>query len=171
MADLSLTGSRAMSTEQIIIRLRIQGDILNSDDLIEVANHHGLVNLRNFLTANKLPAKRVVASVPVRQLLEREKRARKTKFPPLHSLTHYWRLDASNMPDVGGLASELGELRSEISLSYVEARVGTPGASDPAQDLQSEQSYLDPAPVGVDAYWAWSQSNGKGEDAFAFQSQ
>jgi hypothetical protein len=155
-----------MSTDQIIICLIIEEgrDILDSDNLIRVADHHGLVELKEILEREKLPAMRVVSHVPVRQLLERERRAQKTKFPPLHSLTHFWRLDASSVDDSGAFANQLGRLSSEISLSYVEARAGPTSIPAPPANYQSDQLYLDPAPVGVDAYWAWNQPNGKGED-------
>ncbi len=155
-----------MSTDQIIIRLIIEEgrDILDSDDLIQVADHHGLDGLKALLEQEELPAMRVIRHVPVRQLLERERRAKNTNFPPLHSLTHYWRLDASTLDDPEGFASDLRALRNEISLSYIEAATSPANIQPPPPNDQPVKSYLDPAPDGVNAYWAWGQSNGKGED-------
>lgn len=153
-----------MPTQQIIIRLIIEGEILDSDDLIKVADHHGLAGLKSFLQREKLPAQRIVRHIPVRQLLERERRALRTKFPPLHSLTHYWRLEATGMADARGFATDLGRLTSEISLAYVEARVEPMHLLATPANNRSGNTHLDPGPVGIDAYSAWSKSNGKGED-------
>lgn len=155
-----------MANDQIIIRLNIDRDILNSDDLVAVADHHGLVNLRHLLVAENLPAERVVSSVSVPVLLRRERRARATKFPPIHSMTWYWRLDASAPRDVQTILARLKTFApGELSLSYIEGRVGLASAVPPDRISLSEtdKTYLDEAPWGVDARWAWTRSGGTGQ--------
>ncbi|HEX2113617.1 MAG TPA: S8 family serine peptidase [Alphaproteobacteria bacterium] len=97
------------------------------------------------------------------QVLEWERRAEKSSFPPLRSLTAYWRLDLAEqrerMPDV------VGRLRRipEVDEAYVDVAV-VPAAVQPGNDplFSSGQRYLQPAPVGIDALWAWSQPSGDG---------
>lgn len=154
-----------MANDQIIIRVSIDVDILDSDDLIAVADHHGLINLRDLLVSEALQSERVVSSVPVPVLLRQEAEARKTRFPPIHSITWYWRVDASGRHVQSILDQFQALVPDELSLAYVEARVGLASANpvDSMSLSASAKTYLDEASWGVDARWAWTRPGGAGQ--------
>ena len=124
-----------------------------------------LPGLTGFL--NRYPeiiARRLIRSVSPARLLEMERKASASEFPPLRSLTTYWRLDyrAQNAP-----AQELlRNLRrhSEVDFAYLERSASDPAVNDSDDGYAVEQDYLDPAPVGINARWAWTQANGEGAD-------
>jgi hypothetical protein len=81
-----------------------------------------------------------------------ETKAATTVFPPLHSLTAYWRVDLRLYPDlVDELVKRLSSL-PEVDLVYRELT-----AKDPAvgQLFADDQGYLSDAPAGISASWAW----------------
>jgi subtilisin family serine protease len=88
---------------------------------------------------------------------ELEKKAAATPFTPLHSLTAYWRLDLREHPDLAGeVVARLNRL-AEVDLAYQELRADDPQLTAVAggQGLAEDQGYLDDAPVGIGASWAW----------------
>lgn len=85
-----------------------------------------------------------------------EDKARITSFPPLHSLTAYWRVDLRRHPDrIEEVVERLNHL-AVVDLAYREITAVDPGAavSDGAA-FGEDQGYLDDAPVGIGARWAW----------------
>ncbi len=77
-------------------------------------------------------------------------------FPPLHSLTAYWRVDLRKHPDL--VEEVVQRLRSlaAVDLAYRELSANDPGAGSQAgQALSEDEGYLDDAPVGISARWAW----------------
>jgi serine protease len=91
---------------------------------------------------------------------ELEATARVTAFRPLHSLTAYWRLDLRRHPDlVEDVAAGLNRL-AVVDLAYreltaVDAAAGV--AAGYGEALLEDQGYLDDAPVGIGARWAWER--------------
>lgn len=82
-----------------------------------------------------------------------EKKAATTAFPPLHSLTAYWRLDLREHPDlVANVVARLNNL-AEVDLAYRELISDDPTVA--GQLLAEDQGYLADAPVGISAPWAW----------------
>jgi hypothetical protein len=103
-----------------------------------------------------------VTSLPPDEILTLETRAKETKFPPLNSLTSYWRLDTRRISNKFELVKHLNELH-EIDLAYLELSVYDPQTVNAADDTYSgTQDYLDAAPTGIDARWAWTQPNSNG---------
>ncbi len=151
----------------IIVRLEADVASLVSPDeyrtLFEFAEAAGLEGLASVLAEFDLrtswPA---VRSVSAERILELEARARQSELPPLRSLTSYWKVDAR---------AHGARLRSIIKALQATPSVGSAYpdlvASDPAvaaaNDIyNAQQSYLDAAPDGIDARWAWTQPNGEG---------
>jgi hypothetical protein len=79
-----------------------------------------------------------------------------TAFPPLHSLKSYWRLDLREHP--GRVASVVARLNglAEVDLAYRELTAADSGAVANGQKLADDQGYLDDAPAGISASWAWA---------------
>jgi subtilisin family serine protease len=91
---------------------------------------------------------------------ELEAKARVTAFPPLHSLTAYWRLDLRRHPDlVEDVVASLNRL-AVVDLAYRELTAvdaATEVAAAYGEALLEDQGYLDNAPVGIGARWAWER--------------
>lgn len=91
-------------------------------------------------------------------LRELEQRAATSAFPPLHSLTAYWRLDLRSHPELTDeVVARLNRL-AEVDLAYRELRANDPQLN-PVTGLHvaEDQGYFDDAPIGVGASWAWSR--------------
>ncbi|HEX7182280.1 MAG TPA: S8 family serine peptidase [Thermoanaerobaculia bacterium] len=91
-----------------------------------------------------------------------EKKTATTAFPPLHSLTAYWRLDLREHPDLveEGVA-RLNRL-AEVDLAYRELAANDPHTTGTTNGtlLAEDQGYLDDAPTGISAAWAWKSLAG-----------
>jgi subtilisin family serine protease len=94
-----------------------------------------------------------------------ELRARELKWrvSPEKSLSWYWRLDTRHLE---GARTE--DLRIALAkLDVVERAYVDPPASNPVNPsndpLVHKQRYLNPAPTGIDAKWAWDQPGGSGD--------
>jgi subtilisin family serine protease len=86
-----------------------------------------------------------------------EAEAAGTPFPPLHSLTAYWRVDLRPYPDrVEEVVARLNRL-AEVDLAYRELLATDSQYAGPVAGtaLQEDQGYLDDAPAGIGAWWAW----------------
>lgn len=82
-----------------------------------------------------------------------ESGAATSRLPPLHSLTAYWRVDLRPFPErVLDVVAAFNAL-PEVDLAYRELT-----ATDPAsggQVFAEDQGYLEDAPAGISAGWAW----------------
>jgi subtilisin family serine protease len=84
-----------------------------------------------------------------------EKCAALTAFPPLHSLTAYWRLDLRERPDlVEDVVARLNRL-AEVDLAYRELTASDPHTLLEGKVFAEDQGYLGDAPLGIGASWAW----------------
>jgi serine protease len=144
----------------VIIRLAAEAtrsDAQALEKLIEEAKLRGLgAVLAKY--GGRIPSQRVVRSVSPKQLAELEQRARTSELPPLHSLVAYWRLDCRHLgADVEALVRELIQL-PEVDLAYRELQAHDPIVNAADDPLAIAQDYLDAAPTGIDARWAWTQN-------------
>ncbi|HEX4956249.1 MAG TPA: S8 family serine peptidase [Thermoanaerobaculia bacterium] len=138
---------------------RSDSDILDSRPLIE-------------LSARRLKEETLRAAV-LRNLQELESKAALTPFPPLHSLALYWRVDLRPHPErVEEVVAALNAL-AEVDLAYRELTADDPKKKpqeDPPQSpppdpiagsaFAEDQGYLNDAPAGINASWAWTQLAG-----------
>jgi hypothetical protein len=142
----------------IIIRLAAGISLEKNDDLRK------LPGIAKILAQQKeIPTRRLIRSVDPASLLEREKKAAYSEFPPLHSLTSYWRLDCRKLGShvIEKLVKTLQQL-PEVDLAYQE-QVVLPPVVDTTNDIYAErQDYLESATLGIGARWAWTQTNGEG---------
>ena len=118
------------------------------------------------------PTERRVTSVRVQELVEAERARLAGPFPPLRSLTRYWRVD---VVDGRGARGGRGRaparrprgragLRRAVVTDPALIRRGVPDRLLPGDDpLFPDQRYLQPAPDGVDAAAAWGFRGGRGE--------
>jgi hypothetical protein len=88
-------------------------------------------------------------------------RDRDSTYTPPDFLTYF----AVPVPEGGDpqrLRDALASLPT-VSIAYVESPPGEPPEVTPGDDpLSAQQGYLDPAPVGINARYAWTQPGGKG---------
>ncbi|MGD8560089.1 MAG: S8 family peptidase [Gammaproteobacteria bacterium] len=104
----------------------------------------------------------LVKSIDVDKILAMEKEATRSQFPPLNSLTSYWRIDAREHSDqVEEILQRLNKLY-EVDKASLELAASDPLVNPGDDPYNATQDYLDAAPDGIDARWAWTQSNGEG---------
>lgn len=139
-----------------------RGDADESETLLDVARKARLDDLVRALEQLDMgPGARLVRSVPPRRLRELEARAQQSDLPPLRSLLSYWRLDLRGRVDRMEEALRVLRAAPGVAAAYAETEFGDPVT--PADDTYNDQQgYLDSAPVGIDARWAWLQPNGVG---------
>jgi subtilase family protein len=78
------------------------------------------------------------------------------------ALGRYFVAEVANKREAESLAEALGAL-DDVESAYVEAGPTPPPSVVPADDPRStNQGYLDAAPDGIDARWAWTFTNGVG---------
>jgi serine protease len=146
----------------VIVRLRPGIAALESDTLANVAQRLQLSGLAAVLDVFDVLGTRTIRSAKSQEILELERKAASTEFPPLHSLTSYWRLDLRHQPDrIDDIVKRLSAL-PEVDRAYVELATSEPLVNDADDDYAADQDYLDAAPVGIDARWAWTQPNSEG---------
>jgi hypothetical protein len=147
----------------VIVRLKSGIADPGGDHLADVAERQHLAGLSAVLDAFDLSrTRRVVRSIKPEQILALERKAASSEFPPLHSLTSYWRIDMRDRPErTDDVVKRLNAL-SEVDHAYRELAVSDPVVNDVDDDYAADQDYLDAAPTGIDARWAWTQPNGEG---------
>lgn len=149
----------------------------DTDDLREVAKEAGLTDLAAEL--DRLDVRSAVRLIPpdqlddLRRLEERGRRRNPRRVS--RGLDRFWRLDVRRRPGRAGLPDVARELAvlAGVDTAYAEARVADPAVRepDPADPGSGPgtvavgsmtQGYLDAAPHGVDARWAWDRAGGRG---------
>jgi hypothetical protein len=148
----------------VILRLLSGLDPGEGPDLREHAEALRLRSLVNYLDElGGPPTRRAITSVAPRKLLQQEKEAKDSPLPPLRSLTSYWRIDAHELRQpLEEIAARFSRL-DDVEFAYAEMAVSDPAASTPKNPLNGEQLYLNAAPNGIGARWAWNQPGGKGQ--------
>lgn len=149
----------------VIVRLVPAVAPTRAEDLAAAAKECNLEGLSRLLEEYDLfTSRRVVRSLEPEEILGLERRAAQSDLPPLRSLTAYWRVDVRRRPrDVEAILARLREL-PEVDAAYAELEASDPApAVDDSDDPYADgQGYLDAAPDGIDARWAWTQTNGLG---------
>ena len=147
----------------VIVRLRSGLRSTSDATLFDAAKRLKLDGLAGLLQAFDLMAtQRTVRSLKSEQILELERKAASTEFPPLHSLTSYWRINLRDRPEkIEEVVKRLNAL-PEVDRAYREFDVTEPLVNDVDDDYAADQDYLDAAPVGIDARWAWTQPSAEG---------
>lgn len=121
------------------------------DRLLKVMDEFGIDETRPLISA-----------VSQKRLLEMEEQASRTEYTPLHSLTSYWKLNARKLENSAkGLLEALNSL-PEIDTAYMQMAGSDPLVDASDDTYAAQQGYLDAAPDGIDARWAWTQPNGEG---------
>jgi len=104
----------------------------------------------------------LVKSLDPDKVMAMEKQAAKSEFPPIHSLTSYWRIDAREKSDkIDEILKRLNSLY-EVDKASLELAASDPLVNPADDPYNATQDYLDAAPDGIDARWAWTQTNGEG---------
>lgn len=107
--------------------------------------------------------RRLITSVKTSELLRLEKEAAKTRWRPLNSLTRYWRIDARELPQpLDELVKRFMRLRG-VELAHAELVAHDPTVNATNDPFNAQQGYLDAAPTGINARWAWTQAGGEGQ--------
>ncbi len=150
-------------TGQVIVRLHPTISS-NTADLRQLASEEGLADLKAFLDANPQYAhERVVNHVPPESIRDREAIAARSPYPPLKSMSSYWRLDVSSADDVEPVRQQLHDMDG-IELAHHETAVSEAACpSVAANTYEAQQHVLDAAPVGINARSAWCRSRGQGQ--------
>ena len=133
------------------------------DTLSAVARELRLDGLEKILDEFDLSiTRRLVRSLEPEQILELERAATKSELPTLHSLATYWRVDARERAgQIEEIVNRLNDLY-EVDLAYRELAASDPVVNPADDPYNTDQDYLDAAPTGIDARWAWTQPNGEG---------
>jgi len=150
----------------VILRLSAALDPGDEPDLHEHAQALRLGSLVELLDAlGRPPTRRAITSVAPRELLQLEEQAKDGPLPPLQSLTRYWRVDVRRLPQrPAAIAEQLSGLGG-VELAYAETVFSDPAiaATTVMNPRNGEQRYLDNAPTGISARWAWTQPGGEGQ--------
>ena len=146
----------------IIIRLP-PNVIIDGGDLRKKDGRKKLPQLATLLKQHpKVATRPVVRGIKPDQLRELENQASLTQFPAIHSLTSYWRLDCrETTTPIEELLKAVRGL-SEVDHAYLERVALDPMVDASDDEYAGDQDYLDLAPVGIGARWAWKQANGDG---------
>lgn len=147
----------------VIVRLNAEVPATAGDNLLDVAKRSKLAGLATALEAFKLSTtRRLVRSVAPDKILELERKAASSEFPPLRSLTSYWRIDLRDRPELTDDVVKRLNALPEVDRAYRELAVSEPAVNAVDDDYAVDQDYLDAAPTGIDARWAWTQPDCEG---------
>jgi hypothetical protein len=151
----------------IIVRLLDDTRGSEDTDLLVFAEQRKLAELRKVLKECGLTRTRpLVRCLLPNEIRKLEEAAAGSAYPPFHSLTSYWRIDARHIEkcSIGESVKRLNEVGEEgkVDLAYAELHVTDPQFQPDDNPLAGDQGYLEDATVGVGARWAWSQEDGTG---------
>jgi len=159
------SSSKKALTGFAIVRLRKEGARpSDAKTLVEHAKANRLLGIFNVLEKLGNPkTERLVTALPPEKILEMERRAEQTEFPPLHSLTQYWKIELRdrNRDEIEQALAQIGQAR-EVEMIQEEVQ-SMPAIVTPGDDTYNAmQGYQDAAPTGIDARWMWTQADGEG---------
>jgi hypothetical protein len=156
-----------------MIRLDEKAAAYDGNDLRELAHildpGHGSrpdpSSLRTFL--QKIPkfrATRAVQQTSPKLLREWEAQSLSSDFPVKHSATLHWLLDLRRYEDLEEIYDQLSRV-AEVEHAYHSTWVSNSSAAGGGgcANFVTNQGYLDPAPTGIDAHWAWVNWAAKGQ--------
>jgi subtilisin family serine protease len=145
----------------LIIRLKAGSAPNLNVDLATAADESGATQVSETLRAFSLRAQPLLDSETAARLRKLEQKTANHKFAPSHSLSDYWRVDVRGIPDrVQEIQEALSRL-PDVESVYREKSVSNPVMA--GDDVHSTlENFLDAAPIGVDARWAWTRPNGDG---------
>lgn len=148
----------------IIIKLSERFSYFEKKDLHDLMKKYQLTGMISLIEKTKPDfIRRNVQGVAVKQLMELERKAQNSEFSPLRSLSNYWRLDYRNYE---GSLEELAKVFSNlhgVDFAYQELSVTDPFINAGDDTFSAQQGYLNAAPTGIDARWAWTQIDRPGE--------
>ncbi|HSJ88589.1 MAG TPA: RICIN domain-containing protein [Anaerolineales bacterium] len=99
------------------------------------------------------------ADIPFREKDELEQRVGEE----LADLDLYYVAFAKEFKDMPVQQDFMNQLNGFRIVEQVYAAVPTDGAQDPTPDISGQQGYFGPAPMGLDAFYAWTQPGGRGD--------
>lgn len=145
----------------LIVRFKEGILALEQRELSAAAKQAGLHALLKTLDTFKLTARPLITSVSAVDLAKIEHAALQGELPPSRSLSTYWRIDVRNATHtLEEIEAGLRRL-PEVELVYREKTPSDPvNAAD--DTYAASEGFLDGAPTGVNARWAWTQPNGDG---------
>jgi hypothetical protein len=152
---LGLTVSaRSEAQSAVVVNVKLRDELRARPQLDQVLRGHGSPQVRALF-----------ASLPAVQLQALESGARLRARKPVPSLGSWQRLEVSRAADIPRLLADLNAL-AEVDTAYLApALAPPPGRPDAlaSPDLTGRQAYLGPAPDGIDARFARTQTGGDGE--------
>lgn len=148
----------------IIVRLSRELPLAREKNLRGLADKLKLTALGELLDHfGKPETRRLVTSVDPEKLRAMEHEAERTPWKPFNSLTQYWRVDLrARTEPVGEIARRFAGLQG-VETAYAERVVSDPLVTPGDDTFNAQQNYLDAAPTGIDARWAWLQAGGEGQ--------
>ena len=148
----------------VIARFSREFPVVKGEDLRSVAAKLNLSALGELLDLfGKPPTRRLITSVEPEKLLAMEKEVSQSPWRPLNSLTQYWRIDLrSRHEPISEIAKRFAGLHG-VETAYAEQVVSDPVVNAADDTFNAQQNYLDAAPTGIDARWAWTQAGGEGQ--------
>ena len=147
----------------IVIRLSQKFAYRDEENLYELARQEGLERLLNILEEyGQVPARKVIKRRLADKVAEWEKIAANSDLPPLRSLTTYWKLDfRAKEYDLQRIEKLLKGVPG-VETAYREYEPSLPAVNISDDVHAAAQDYLEAAPTGVDAIWAWTQPDCEG---------
>lgn len=159
----------------IIVLLSSRVGAFTTDDLRTLARIEELPELGELLDElGGPPTQPVVTSVRREQVVELEELAARRahddarpadrRLPqPLGSLARFWRIDVRRIDRSWDALAERFARAKDVEAAYAELTVEDPAPNAQNNPYFQDQGYLGPAPDGVDAFWAWNQTGGRGQ--------
>ena len=154
-------------TGKISISLVSRYASIRGDNFYEFCKKNKLQNILRFLeSAGTVSVERVIKSKQFDSVQKFEKLAQRTEFAPIRSLCSYWTIDfnkllVDNKISLEELVNSISKL-PEVAFAYMEHTPSLPVVNASDDPLYANQTYLTAAPAGVDAEWAWTQTDCEG---------
>jgi len=152
----------------VVVRLTAEANPVEQDKVADTLSIHAemyaLKGLLRVLDSVGSPESyRLVRTTASKNILEMEREAVKSKFPPIHSLTQYWRLNLRDhsQEEINKVIEMLLSL-PEVDAVWEEPLSTLPAVTPGDDPYNVNQGYQDAAPDGIDARWMWTQPDGEG---------
>jgi serine protease len=159
----NLRGDQPEYNGIIVIRLNEKYANLEGDEFKAFCKKNGLGAILKFLeTLSDVSVTRVIKTKMLEKLSSLEKRAKQSETRPLRSLSTYWKFDFSRKIQIIEESLKIINELYGVDYAYLEHTPSLPLITDSDDPLATDQDYLGPAPVGIDARWAWTQPNCEG---------